>query len=138
MTRSSASNALSAISVSACIEGRRWSAPTRSCASPPVRKKLTGLPSASTRRGFWCSTPRVIGRSPGPRRLFLGAGAVLMGTHNGAVDHRIFIVGVSGKMQEDLLPYTRFRPSAEALMHVLPVTEALRQIAPRHAGAVAV
>ena len=49
MTRSSASNALSAISVSACIEGRRWSAPTRSCASPPVRKKLTGLPSASTR-----------------------------------------------------------------------------------------
>src|ERR1700734_3228442 len=69
---------------------------------------------------------------------FWGAGAVLMGTHNGAVDHRIFIVGVSGKMQEDLLPYTRFRPSAEALMHVLPVTEALRQIAPRHAGAVAV
>jgi hypothetical protein len=61
-----------------------------------------------------------------------------MGTHNGAVDHRIFIVGVSGKMQEDLLPDTRFGPTAEALMHVLPVTEALRQIAPRHAGAVAV
>jgi hypothetical protein len=47
-TRSSASNALSAISVSASIVGRRWSAPTRSCASPPVRKKPSGLPSAST------------------------------------------------------------------------------------------
>ncbi len=48
-TRSSASNALSAISVSASIVGSRWSAPTRSCASPPVRKKPIALPSPSTR-----------------------------------------------------------------------------------------
>jgi len=43
----------------------------------------------------------VIARSPDPRRLFFGAGAVLMGTHNGAVNHRIFIVGVSGEMLEN-------------------------------------
>jgi hypothetical protein len=47
-TRASASNALSPIRVSASIVGSRWSAPTRSCASPPVRKKPIGLPSAST------------------------------------------------------------------------------------------
>ena len=35
--------ALSAISVSASIVGSSWSAPTRSCASPPVRKKSIGL-----------------------------------------------------------------------------------------------
>jgi hypothetical protein len=48
-TRASASNALSPISVSASIVGSRWSAPTRSCTSPPVRNKPIGLPSASTR-----------------------------------------------------------------------------------------
>jgi len=48
-TRASASNALSPIRVSASIVGSRWSAPTRSCASPPVRKNPIGLPSASTR-----------------------------------------------------------------------------------------
>src|SRR3954466_10441564 len=46
MTRLSASKALSAISASACMSGSRWAAPTRSCASPPVRWKPIGLPSA--------------------------------------------------------------------------------------------
>jgi len=36
------------VSTSACISGNRSSAPTRSCASPPVRKKPSRLPSAST------------------------------------------------------------------------------------------
>ncbi len=63
---------------------------------------------------------------------------MLMGTHNGAVDHRIFIVGVSREMQEDLLPNTRFGPSAEPLMHVLPIAEALREVAPRHTSPIAI
>ena len=45
-TRSSASNAL--YRRSAAIVGRRWSALTRSCASPPIRKKPSGLPRPST------------------------------------------------------------------------------------------
>jgi hypothetical protein len=61
-----------------------------------------------------------------------------MGPHNGAVNHRIVIVGVSGEMLENLLPDTGFSPSAEALMHVLPIAEALRQITPRHTGAIAI
>src|SRR6266852_7877896 len=61
-----------------------------------------------------------------------------MGTHNGAVNHCIFIVGVSGEVLENLLPDTGFGPSAEALMHVLPIAEALRQITPRHTGAITI
>ena len=56
-TRASASDALSAMSVSASIVGSRWSAPTRSCASPPVRKKSIGLPSASTRAWILVLSP---------------------------------------------------------------------------------
>ena len=61
-----------------------------------------------------------------------------MGTHNGAVNHCTFIVGVSGEVLEDLLPDTRFGPSAEARMHVLPIAEALRQITLRHTGAITI
>ena len=50
-------NALSAINVSASIVGSSWWAPTRSCASPPVRKKSIGLPSASTRAWILVLSP---------------------------------------------------------------------------------
>ena len=62
-TRVSASKALSAISISASMVGSRRSAPTRSCASPPVRKKRTGLPSASTRA--WTSYQSSRGKARG-------------------------------------------------------------------------
>src|ERR1700722_19191069 len=82
--------------------------------------------------GSWCSVRRASARSPGPRRLFLGAGAMLMGAHNGAVDHRIFVVGVCCEILEHPLPDTAFGPTAEPPMHLNSVTEPLRQIAPRH------
>ncbi len=63
-------------------------------------------------------------------RSFLGAGTVLMGPHNGAVDHRVFVVEVGGKMLKHPLPDTGFGPTAEASVDVLPVAEAFRQIAP--------
>ena len=37
----------------------------------------------------------MIARSPGFRRLSLGASAMQMGAHNRAIDQRIFVVGVS-------------------------------------------
>jgi hypothetical protein len=61
-----------------------------------------------------------------------------MGTHDGAVDHRIFIVRVLGEASEHPLPDTGHRPAAETAMHVLPVTEAFRQVAPRDAGTVTI
>ena len=61
------------------------------------QEELTGLPSASTRAWILVSIPHVIGPIAWSSPAFFGASAVLMGTHNGAVDHRIFIVGVSGE-----------------------------------------
>jgi hypothetical protein len=69
---------------------------------------------------------------------FFRARAVLMGAHNGAVDHRIFVVGIRRQKLKDLLPDPGFGPSAEALVHVLPVAEPFRQIAPGNASPVAI
>jgi hypothetical protein len=70
--------------------------------------------------------------------FFGGAGAVLVGPDDGAVDHRVFVVGIGGQMLEDLLPDPALGPAAEPAMGVLPIAESLRQIAPRDAGAVAI
>src|SRR5271155_312680 len=43
-----------------------------------------------------------------------------------------------GEMLEDLLPDPGFGPPSEPAMGILPVAQALRQIAPRDAGAVAI
>ncbi len=69
---------------------------------------------------------------------FFRAGAMLMATHDGAVHHRVFVVGVFGEMFENPPPDTGFGPAAEAAVHVLPVTEAFRQIPPGDAGTVAI
>jgi len=41
-------------------------------------------------------------------------------------------------MLKDALPHAGLGPAAETPMDVLPVTEALRQVAPGHAGAIAI
>jgi hypothetical protein len=61
-----------------------------------------------------------------------------MRTHNGAVEHRVFVVGIGRQMLEDPLPDPGFGPPAEPPVHVFPVAETLRQIAPRDAGAIAI
>ena len=63
---------------------------------------------------------------------------MLMGAHNGAVDHRVFVVGVCGEMLKHLLPHTAFGPTAEPQVDFCPVTEPLRQIAPWHSGTITV
>jgi hypothetical protein len=69
---------------------------------------------------------------------FFGAGAVLMGAHDGAVDHRIFVVGVRGEMLKYSLPHTAFGPTAEPQVNLGAVTEPLRQIAPWHPGTITI
>jgi hypothetical protein len=68
---------------------------------------------------------------------FLGAGTVLIGAHHGAVDHRIFVAGVRGKMLKNTLPDTGFCPAGKAPMRILPVAAACGQVAPGRTGAVA-
>ena len=63
---------------------------------------------------------------------------MLVGAHDGAVEHRVFVVGVPREMPKYPLPDPRFGPAAEPPMHILPVTEPLRQVSPGDAGTVAV
>jgi hypothetical protein len=63
---------------------------------------------------------------------------VLVGAHDGAVNHRIFVVGLGGQVLEEALPHPFIGPAAEPLVGVLPVAKPFRQIAPRNSGAVAV
>ena len=66
----------------------------------------------------------------------MGAGTVLMGAHDGAVDHRVFIVGRCGQLLKSPLPDTGFSPTAEAMVNVFTVTETLRQVPPGDTRAV--
>ena len=61
-----------------------------------------------------------------------------MGPHDGAVEHRVFVVGIAGKVFEQQLPHPVFGPAAVAAMGVLPVAESLRQVAPGNSGAIAI
>jgi hypothetical protein len=69
---------------------------------------------------------------------FLCAGTVLMRTHDGAVDHRVFVVRIGREMLEQPRPDAGCSPAAKAAMRILPITEALRQIAPGQARAIAI
>src|SRR5450759_2650093 len=138
MTRSSASKPLSAITMSAAICGSKMSAPSRSQACPGVRVKPVGLPNASTVALILVLIRPCCGRWLRLRPLFLGASAVLMGTHDGRIDHRVFVVGIRGEMLEDPLPDTRLGPASKARMNRLPVSEPLRQVPPGHSSPISV
>src|SRR3712207_6019396 len=74
--------------------------------------------------------------------FFWGAGAVLMGAHDGAVDHRILVVSSLAQMFKDTLPDAGFGPAGKAAVCVVPVAKAFSkafwQIAPGQPGAIAV
>jgi hypothetical protein len=61
---------------------------------------------------------------------FFGAGTVLIGAHDRAVDHRAFVVSVGGHMLKNPFPDTDLRPTAEAAENVFPVPEAFWPIPP--------
>ena len=61
-----------------------------------------------------------------------------MRPHHGAVDHRIFVVGILGHNAKYRGPHTAFGPTAEAPMDVFPIAQVIRQVAPRDAGSVAI
>jgi len=63
---------------------------------------------------------------------------VLVSAHDGAVDHRVFVVGLGREMLKDPLPYAGFRPAAEPAVDIDRIAEAFRQVTPGDAGPVAV
>src|SRR5947209_7742709 len=63
---------------------------------------------------------------------------MLVSTYNGCVEHHVFVVVIAGQHPEDAIENTAIRPSAKALMHRFPMTEARRQITPGTAGSISV
>jgi hypothetical protein len=60
---------------------------------------------------------------------------MLVSAHDGGVDHHVFVVVIAGQEPENPLENAALGPSVEALIDDLPIAKALRQIAPRNAGA---
>ena len=63
---------------------------------------------------------------------------MLVGPHDRAVDHRIFVVCIDRQKREDTVPDAAFGPSAPTPMRVVPVAVTLGKIAPGDPGPVAV
>ena len=63
---------------------------------------------------------------------------MLVGSHNGRIDHGVFVVRVFRKLLKDRFQDSAGSPSAEPRMHHAEIAESLRQIAPRNPGAIAV
>src|SRR4051812_14960998 len=63
---------------------------------------------------------------------------MLMSAHDGAVDHRIFIVSLCGEVLEHAFPNAGDGPAAEASLHLDPIPKTLRQVTPRDPGPIAV
>jgi hypothetical protein len=61
---------------------------------------------------------------------------MLMGTHNRAVDHRVFVIGIASQVLEYLLQDAAFSPSAPASVRILPIAKPFWQITPRHSGSI--
>jgi len=55
---------------------------------------------------------------------------MLMGTHDGAVDHRVFVVGVAGQHGKDARPNTGFCPARKTRVDFNRVAEPLGKITP--------
>ena len=69
------------------------------------------------------------------RAIFFRASAVLVGTHNGIIQHRTLVISVGSDILKDPLPDSRLRPAAEPTVHVLPIAETGWQVTPGNPGA---
>ena len=95
-----------------------------------------GLPNASTVAWILVLSP------PRLRPMACEApfcpSAVLVGSHDGRVNHDVLVVGVLRHRLEETLPGPVLAPAAMALMHHPEIPEPGRQIAPGDARPVAV
>jgi hypothetical protein len=105
---------------------------------PGSERRRVDSPRRQPTRGFWCSTRRGWARSLGSCRLFLGAGAVLVSAHGGAVNHSVFIVRIGCQYLEYPLPHAARCPARKSCMNLDRVPEAFRQVSPRNPCPVAV
>ena len=63
---------------------------------------------------------------------------MLVGTHDGGIDHGVFVICILRQGLEDLLPRAALAPARVAGVHHAEITKTRRQIAPGDAGALTV
>src|SRR5262249_355703 len=85
-----------------------------------------------------CSTRLCCAQSLGFRRLFLSASTVLVRTHDGTVDHGVFVVSIGCQHLKYLLPDAGFGPTGKSCVGLYWITEALRQVPPGNTCSIAV
>ena len=61
-----------------------------------------------------------------------------MRSHNGAVDHRVFVVRRGAQQGKDAAPYATFGPTAPSAVGIVPITKTLGTVTPGDTGAVPV
>jgi hypothetical protein len=61
-----------------------------------------------------------------------------MRAHNGAVDHRVFVVRSGAQQGKDGAPYASFSPTAPSAVGIVPSTKTVGKITPGDTGAVSV
>lgn len=61
-----------------------------------------------------------------------------MRSHNGAVDHRVFVVRRDAQQGKDAAPYATFGPTAPSAVGIVPIAKTLGKITPGDTGAVTV
>ena len=98
--------------------------------------KPIGLPRTSTVALILVLNPPLLRPMAGSSPHFLSARAMLMGTHNRAVDHRVCVIGIASPVLEYLLQDAPFSPSAPASVRILPIAKPFWQITPRHSGSI--
>jgi hypothetical protein len=63
---------------------------------------------------------------------------MLVRTHNGGVEHHVFVIVIAPQLLENSLKNPALRPSTEPLVDNLPITKPLGQIPPRNTGPISV
>src|SRR5215467_3056706 len=101
----------------------KGSAQAGSWSCPAVSIKAHGLPNASA--SAWIFGPprdRPMACAP----FFSHTGAALMGTHDGGIDHHVFVVMIFSQQLENVFEDPAFRPPAKPLVDRFPGAKTLR------------
>lgn len=61
-----------------------------------------------------------------------------MGSHDRAVEHRVFVVSAGGQQGKDRDPHATFGPAAPSAVSIVPIAKTLGKVTPGDAGAVPV
>src|SRR5271168_173844 len=92
---------------------------------------LRGFPRASTITWIFVVSPPRERPMAWSRPFFKRAGAMLVGSYDGRIDHGVFIVRIICQGLEKTLPNAAQRPEGERIVRIAPATKTFWQISPR-------